>query len=241
MVKTVHPIPGNRKDSWYERFVIKYTNPYSGGTAHVQCADMETYSALTQIIDFSVAFDLISRNDADRSVSFALPEMNGRFVARVQDETDDTSSVVVIEAPVGSGDISVQCNRLYRELQEQLSVQHVVQSPEVQRQLEQRRFWRGLTADNNGRKSRLAIAALVVAIMLLLVSFERFDAYRPDWDVVLVAVVTMLGLSVAALMVTGPRGKVSGRNLALIATAISIVASILLLIAALISQIRYGA
>lgn len=201
----------------------------------------ETYSALTQIIDFSVAFDLISRNDADRSVSFALPEMNGTFVARVQDGADDTSSVVVIEAPVGSGDISVQCSRLYRELQEQLSVQHAVLSPEGQHQTAQQRFLHGLLADNHGPKSQLATWTMYMSVFFLLISLVSFTEDHTEWGVSIVGIVAMLSLSAASIFVTEPRGKVSGRQHALIAAAISIVASVLILVAEIIVQIRFGA
>lgn len=194
----------------------------------------QVYAALTQMLDYSIGFDIVERQDGNRSVLFSIPGSTGVFEARVMQD-DDVSSAVSIAVPFGTGDMSTQCERLYRELDEQLHAQAAPQP-----NLMHERFVRSLMLDNSGPRSKLAIAAIIVSIIILFAGLGQFDAWRPNWSGATGAALITLGLSVAAVWVTGPRGKVSGRKLALAALTVSILAVVLMLIAMLVVQLRYS-
>ena len=67
-----------------------------------------------------------------------------------------------------------------------------------------------------------------------------FSDLRPDWQVCVTLIVSLFVGCGIAFAVTGRNGKVSGRNLVLIAFAISCLASVLLLCATIVVQIRYS-
>lgn len=200
-----------------------------------QSPAVQTYAALLQTLRFSAGFDVVGNNDTAQSVMFRLPSGDDEYEARVM--SDGAQSAVIIDAPLGVNDKSAAYSRLYRELSEQLAAQTTAIPRE---EIAKRRFWKTVMADNHGPRSKWAIGAVVVACLGLLDAISSFDAWRPDWRAAIMFIVLMFAVCGVAFMVTGRGGKVSGRNLVLIAFAISCVAAVLLLCASIIVQINYS-
>ena len=122
-------------------------------------------------------------------------------------------------------------------LAEQMAAQSTVVPSDV---IAKRRFWRWITADNNGPRSKWAIAAVVVACLGAIYGVSSFDEWSPNWSGALMFIILMFTICGVAFAVTGRRGHVSGRNLVLIALAIACVATVLLLCASIVVQISHG-
>ena len=190
----------------------------------------EVYAALVQTLHFSAGFDVVANDDVTHSVRFRLPNDNGEYEARVI--ADGMHSAVIIEAPAGTAGGSAAYSRLYRELAEQIVAQSTVVPHDV---IAKRRFRQAIVADNDG-----PIGAVVFACGALLGALAMFSDLRPDWQVCVTLIVSLFVVCGIAFAVTGRNGKVSGRNLVLIAFAISCLASVLLLCATIVVQIRYS-
>ncbi len=195
-----------------------------------QSPAVQTYAALLQTLRFSAGFDVVGNNDTAQSVMFRLPSGDDEYEARVV--SDGAQSAVIIDAPLGVNDKSAAYSRLYRELSEQLAAQTTA--------IPREEIGKTVMADNHGPRSKWAIGAVVVACLGLLDAISSFDAWRPDWRAAIMFIVLMFAVCGVAFMVTGRGGKVSGRNLVLIAFAISCVAAVLLLCASIIVQINYS-
>ncbi|MEE0654663.1 MAG: hypothetical protein UCI02_06165 [Bifidobacterium criceti] len=195
----------------------------------------QTYAALLQTLQYSAGFDVVGNDDMAHTVCFRLPGGNDEFEARVV--ADGEHSVVIIDAPIGVNDKSAAYSRLYRELSEQLTAQSTVIPADV---IAKRRFWKFVTADNQGPRSKWAIASVVVACFGVLCGISYFDTWRPNWGGIFTFIILMFVVCGVAFAVTGRGGKVSGRNLALIAIAIACVATVLLLCAGIVVQINYS-
>ncbi|PAU68238.1 hypothetical protein [Bifidobacterium criceti] len=195
----------------------------------------QTYATLLQTLRYSAGFDVVGNDDAARTVSFHLPNGGGTYEARVVESGEQ--SAVIIDAPLGANDSSGACSRLYRELAEQMAAQSTVVPSDV---IAKRRFWRWVTADNNGPRSKWAIAAVVVACLGAIYGVSSFDEWSPNWSGALMFIILMFTVCGVAFAVTGRRGHVSGRNLVLIALAIACVATVLLLCASIVVQISHG-
>ena len=186
-------------------------------------------------MQYSAGFDVVGNDDMAHTVCFRLPGGNDEFEARVV--ADGEHSVVIIDAPIGVNDKSAAYSRLYRELSEQLTAQSTVIPADV---IAKRRFWKFVTADNQGPRSKWAIASVVVACFGVLCGISYFDTWRPNWGGIFTFIILMFVVCGVAFAVTGRGGKVSGRNLALIAIAIACVATVLLLCAGIVVQINYS-
>lgn len=195
----------------------------------------QTYAALLQTLQYSAGFDVVGNDDMAHTVCFRLPGGNDEFEARVV--ADGEHSVVIIDAPIGVNDKSAAYSRLYRELSEQLTAQSTVIPADV---IAKRRFWKFVTADNQGPRSKWAIASVVVACFGVLCGISYFDTWRPNWGGIFTFIILMFVVCGVGFTVTGRGGKVSGRNLALIAIAIACVATVLLLCAGTIIQINHS-
>ena len=195
----------------------------------------QTYAALLQTLQYSAGFDVVGNDDMAHTVCFRLPGGNDEFEARVV--ADGEHSVVIIDGPIGVNDKSAAYSRLYRELSEQLTAQSTVIPADV---IAKRRFWKFVTADNQGPRSKWAIASVVVACFGVLCGISYFDTWRPNWGGIFTFIILMFVVCGVAFAVTGRGGKVSGRNLALIAIAIACVATVLLLCAGIVVQINYS-
>lgn len=195
----------------------------------------QTYVALLQTLQYSAGFDVVGNDDMAHTVCFRLPDGGDEFEARVV--ADGERSAVIIDAPVGVNDKSAAYSRLYRELSEQLAAQGTAIPADV---IAKRRFWKFVTADNQGPRSKWAIASVVVACFGVLCGISYFDAWRPNWGGIFTFIILMFVVCGVAFAVTGRGGKVSGRNLALIAIAIACVATVLLLCAGIVVQINYS-
>ena len=195
----------------------------------------QTYAALLQTLQYSAGFDVVGNDDMAHTVCFRLPGGNDEFEARVV--ADGEHSVVIIDAPIGVNNKSAAYSRLYRELSEQLTAQSTVIPADV---IAKRRFWKFVTADNQGPRSKWAIASVVVACFGVLCGISYFDTWRPNWGGIFTFIILMFVVCGVAFAVTGRGGKVSGRNLALIAIAIACVATVLLLCAGIVVQINYS-
>ena len=195
----------------------------------------EVYAALVQTLHFSAGFDVVANDDVTHSVRFRLPNDNGEYEARVI--ADGMHSAVIIEAPAGTAGGSAAYSRLYRELAEQIVAQSTVVPHDV---IAKRRFRQAIVADNDGPRSKWAIGAVVFACGALLGALAMFSDLRPDWQVCVTLIVSLFVVCGIAFAVTGRNGKVSGRNQELIAFAISCLASVLLLCATIVVQIRYS-
>lgn len=195
----------------------------------------QTYAALLQTLQYSAGFDVVGNDDMAHTVCFRLPGGNDEFEARVV--ADGEHSVVIIDAPIGVNDKSAAYSRLYRELSEQLTAQSTVIPADV---IAKRRFWKFVTADNQGPRSKWAIASVVVACIGLIDAISSFDAWRPNWSGTFMLIILMFVVCGVGFTVTGRGGKVSGRNLVLIAIAVACVATVLLLCACTIVQISHS-
>lgn len=195
----------------------------------------QTYAALLQTLQYSAGFDVVGNDDMAHTVCFRLPGGGDEFEARVV--ADGERSAVIIDAPVGVNDKSAAYSRLYRELSEQLTAQSAVIPADV---IAKRRFWKFVTADNQGPRSKWAIASVVVACFGVLCGISYFDTWRPNWGGIFMFIILMFVVCGVAFTVTGRGGKVSGRNLVLIAVAIACVATVLLLCAGIVVQINYS-
>lgn len=195
----------------------------------------QTYTALLQTLRFSAGFDVAGNDDATYTVRFRLPDGNEEFEARVV--ADGEHSAVIVDAPIGVNDKGAAYSRLYRELSEQLAAQSTAISADV---IAKRRFWKFVTADNQGPRSKWAIASVVVACFGILCAISYFDAWRPNWGGIFTFIILMFVVCGVGFAVTGRGGKVSGRNLVLIAVAIACVATVLLLCAGIVVQINYS-
>ncbi len=195
----------------------------------------QTYAALLQTLRFSAGFDVVGNNDTTQSVVFRLPSGDDEYEARVA--ADGECSAIIIDAPVGVNDKSAAYSRLYRELSEQLTAQSTVIPADV---IAKRRFWKFVTADNQGPRSKWAIASIVVACFGVLCGISYFDTWRPNWGGIFTFIILMFVVCGVAFAVTGRGGKVSGRNMVLIAVAIACVATVLLLCAGIVVQINYS-
>lgn len=195
----------------------------------------QTYAALLQTLQYSAGFDVVGNDDMAHTVCFRLPGGGDEFEARVV--ADGERSAVIIDAPIGVNDKGAAYSRLYRELSEQLTAQSTVIPADV---IAKRRFWKFVTADNQGPRSKWAIASVVVACFGVLCGISYFDTWRPNWGGIFMFIILMFVVCGVAFAVTGRGGKVSGRNLALIAIAIACVATVLLLCAGIVVQINYS-
>lgn len=195
----------------------------------------QTYAALLQTLQYSAGFDVVGNDDMAHTVCFRLPGGGDEFEARVV--ADGERSAVIIDAPIGVNDKGAAYSRLYRELSEQLTAQSTVIPADV---IAKRRFWKFMTADNQGPRSKWAIASIVVACLGVIYAISSFDEWYPNWKPAFLFIVVMFAVCGVAFMVTGRGGKVSGRNLVLIAIVIACVATVLLLCACIIVQINYS-
>lgn len=195
----------------------------------------QTYAALLQTLQYSAGFDVVGNDDMAHTVCFRLPGGGDEFEARVV--ADGERSAVIIDAPIGVNDKGAAYSRLYRELSEQLTAQSTVIPADV---IAQRRFWKFMMADNQGPRSKWAIASVVVACFGVLCGISYFDTWRPNWGGIFMFIILMFVVCGVAFAVTGRGGKVSGRNLALVAIAIACVATVLLLCAGIVVQIHYS-
>ncbi len=96
-----------------------------------------------------------------------------------------------------------------------------------------------------GPRALTIIGSLAMLVSLVLPyatlgALSMFSDLRPDWQVCVTLIVSLFVVCGIAFAVTGRNGKVSGRNLVLIAFAISCLASVLLLCATIVVQIRYS-
>ncbi|RYQ11057.1 hypothetical protein PG2093B_0659 [Bifidobacterium pseudolongum subsp. globosum] len=200
-----------------------------------QSSAVQTYAALLQTLRFSAGFDVVGNNDTAQSVTFRLPSGDDEYEAHVV--SDGVQSAVVIDAPLGVNDKSAAYSRLYRELSEQLAAQTTVANPDV---VASHQFWQSVLADNHGPRSKWAIGAVVLSCFSLIGGISIFSERRPDWQVTILLIIAMFVVCGIAFACTGRGGKVSGRRLVLIAVAIACVATVLLLIATTVVQIRYS-
>ena len=200
-----------------------------------QSSVAQTYAALLQTLQYSAGFDVAGNDDAAHAVRFRLPDGDDEFEAHVI--ADGDHSAVVIDAPIGVNDKGAAYSRLYRELSEQLAAQSTAIPADV---IAKRRFWKFVTADNQGPRSKGAIASVVVACIGLIDAISSFDAWRPNWSGTFMLIILMFVVCGVGFAVTGRGGKVSGRNLVLIAIAIACAATVLLLCACTIVQINYS-
>ncbi|MDE5640894.1 MAG: hypothetical protein K2I40_04135, partial [Bifidobacterium castoris] len=136
----------------------------------------QTYAALLQTLQYSAGFDVVGNDDMAHTVCFRLPGGGDEFEARVV--ADGERSAVIIDAPIGVNDKGAAYSRLYRELSEQLTAQSTVIPADV---LAQRRFWKFMTADNQGPRSKWAIASIVVACLGVLYALSSFAEWYPNW------------------------------------------------------------
>ena len=193
----------------------------------------QTYAALLQTLRFSAGFDVVGNNDTAQSVVFRLPSGDDEYEARVV--ADGAQSAVIIDAPLGVNDKSAAYSRLYRELSEQLAAQTTVANPNV---VANQQFWQSVLADNHGPRSKWAVGAVVLSCFSLIGGISIFSDRRPDWQVTILLIIAVVcGIAFAC---TGRGSKVSGRKLVLIALAIACVATVLLMIATTVVQIRYS-
>ena len=195
----------------------------------------QTYAALLQTLRFSAGFDVVSNNDTAQSVLFRLPSGDDEYEARVG--ADGTHSTVIIDAPLGVDDKSAAYSRLYRELSEQLAAQTTVANPNG---VASQQFWQSVLADNHGPRSKWAIGAVVLSCFSLIGGISIFSDRHPDWQVTILLIIAMFVVCGIAFACTGRGSKVSGRKLVLIALAIACVATVLLMIATTVVQIRYS-
>ena len=195
----------------------------------------QTYAALLQTLRFSAGFDVVSNNDTAQSVLFRLPSGDDEYEARVG--ADGTHSTVIIDAPLGVDDKSAAYSRLYRELSEQLAAQTTVANPNG---VASQQFWQSVLADNHGPRSKWAVGAVVLSCFSLIGGISIFSDRHPDWQVTILLIIAMFVVCGIAFACTGRGSKVSGRKLVLIALAIACVATVLLLIATTVVQIRYS-
>lgn len=193
--------------------------------------------SLEQTVEFSVGFDRAAVDYSASTVDFMVPGMNGLFQARIQ-PIDAASSAVIVEAPIDT-DAAGVCDRLFRELQDQLSATTLAASPEA---LARDRFVRNLFADNNGPRSPWVILALIVDGMFLILGLTMFgrnpETDELGFDTFALVALFVVGLSAVAVCSTGRKRQQSGRILALLSVVLAVLVLVIYLVAIVTAALR---